>query len=477
MLVDIKGKGLDYTLETGLEGVQGCQIDGLLYDPIDPSEKRRIEMDLADQCTYTPIPVYLNGQKISKSASGEKWTVENDDAFILVDSSRTMAVYNLGVLVSNFSSNEFGVGGIIVSKRQLDLNFARNDIMRNRCEVWKAIRSELKKHVPKNDDLDKPEKRDESWRQYQAQLMMCLDGKSNEECNAFNYMPLFTDVKGKHWTLDQLRRLHNQMPIVVAPGKSLLADRLHDTKIACVLTRETFSERFRCEIKGVFEYLVSLRETGNRPLGNYIAFHSAAVKVLENIGSFDDVSDLIDSDHQILTAKEIAVDVQCAIDAIKEVDAIIRSAVYQARDGSHDLAARQYKVMKSESAEAFTDGKANIFINIKNLRGHNGPNRGIEWAHFMCSLVLHEYLHDSDSGTGHTHDQDFYHLFHESTFTRYFSSAVARLFREWVKLSEKKMKKIGVVISAQMDLDAKLQDRMGPVTEVDAASITELADA
>lgn len=37
------------------------------------------------------------------------------------------------------------------------------------------------------------------------------------------------------------------------------------------------------------------------------------------------------------------------------------------------------------------------------------------------------------------------------------------------------MKKIAIVISAQMDLYSRLQDRMGPVTEVDPVSSIVLA--
>ncbi len=39
------------------------------------------------------------------------------------------------------------------------------------------------------------------------------------------------------------------------------------------------------------------------------------------------------------------------------------------------------------------------------------------------------------------------------------------------------MKKVAVVISAQFDLDSRLHDSMGSMTEVDAVSTIELAAA
>lgn len=457
MQVDIKGKGLDYTLETGLEFVQGCVIDGELYDPLEPSEKRRVELDLADQCLYTPIPVFLNGKPISKSAAAEKWTAETDDAFMLVNTSRSLALYNLGVLVANFPAYEFGTGGVVVSKKQLTLNFARNDVLRAKCDVWKAIRAELKKHLPKSEE-DRPVKRDESWRQYQAREMMSLEGKSMEELRAMCNLPVFTDVKGKHYGLSQLADQARRMPIVVAPGKSLLADRVHDTALAIVLIPETFSNRFRATADDVFKYFNSMCK--DSPFSDFSGFTGHVIDIREGLASFADVSKAIESDHHVVAPKDWPVDVKCAVAAVQSVQAYLAHAVSQSLGEDRTKSTRTLRVMKSESAEAYTDGKENIFINIKNLQGMKGPRNGIKWAHFMCTLVLHELCHDVDSGTGHTHDEDFYHVFHEASFECAFGTAVEKLFREWVEQSEKISKKgPSQGLSRQIDLDAKFQDR------------------
>ncbi|MGK4456079.1 hypothetical protein, partial [Klebsiella pneumoniae] len=38
----------------------------------------------------------------------------------------------------------YGVSGTVVSRKQLTVNFARNAIMENECEVWKLIKAVLR---------------------------------------------------------------------------------------------------------------------------------------------------------------------------------------------------------------------------------------------------------------------------------------------------------------------------------------------
>lgn len=138
VLGDVEGKGLDYTPETGLEPVKGCSIEGDIYEDIvlSPSELIQTSNQLREQCRFTPALVYLNGERINEDVAAVKWTEATEDAFIKVDSkSNRLSIYNLGVLVNHEYASVNGVGGIVASKKALEVNFARNDVIKGKCPV------------------------------------------------------------------------------------------------------------------------------------------------------------------------------------------------------------------------------------------------------------------------------------------------------------------------------------------------------
>lgn len=145
MHVDIREKGLEYDLQTLPETVAGCRIEGELYDPMSPSDTLRTIDGLTDMCKYLPIPAFINGKRVSLAMDSVKWTFEDDDAYYLLrPQSNSLEAYNLGVLVrSYYGAQAMGVGGLVVSKKPLQVNFARNDILVSSCEVWKRISAKL----------------------------------------------------------------------------------------------------------------------------------------------------------------------------------------------------------------------------------------------------------------------------------------------------------------------------------------------
>lgn len=153
MEVDIKEKGLRYDLVTLTENTAGCRIEGELYDPMSPSDTIRTVDGLTAMCKYLPIPAYINGKRVSDDMAGIEWTLEDDDAYYLIKpEGRYLDVFNLGVLVRKYwGSQANGVGGIVVSKKQLEVNFARNDILVSKCEVWKRITANLKQYSVKQE--------------------------------------------------------------------------------------------------------------------------------------------------------------------------------------------------------------------------------------------------------------------------------------------------------------------------------------
>src|SRR5690606_23598776 len=84
-----------------------------------------------------------NGEQISKRPEAGKWDAEDEDAYYRFSERQMLEIYNLGVLVTSVSSGQYGVGGVVVSKQRLDVNFARNDVQSS-CPVFSRIEKTLR---------------------------------------------------------------------------------------------------------------------------------------------------------------------------------------------------------------------------------------------------------------------------------------------------------------------------------------------
>jgi hypothetical protein len=56
-----------------------------------------------------------------------------------------VSIYNQGVLIRHDSSHVWGAGGLIVSKKAINLNVSRTEILRKTCPVWKPIAKEFRR--------------------------------------------------------------------------------------------------------------------------------------------------------------------------------------------------------------------------------------------------------------------------------------------------------------------------------------------
>jgi len=88
------------------------------------------------------VPVTLNGTVISRDPAKQKWDHETEDAYFRIKMGGSVHVYNLGVFVREFAGYHFGCGGEVVAKKQLKVNFARNDVQDD-CPVWRRVKEVL----------------------------------------------------------------------------------------------------------------------------------------------------------------------------------------------------------------------------------------------------------------------------------------------------------------------------------------------
>jgi hypothetical protein len=142
MTVDIENNGLSYDLSIMDDYFDGCRIDIELYEnPLDSWQfrsEKRLKESIKSQIEFIGCPVYFNEELITCDPSKLNWDKEDDYAYYLFHKGDSLKIYNLGAFTKSVPIQKAGTSGIIVSKRQLKVNFARNDIQSD-CPVYEEI--------------------------------------------------------------------------------------------------------------------------------------------------------------------------------------------------------------------------------------------------------------------------------------------------------------------------------------------------
>jgi len=414
MRVDIKGKGLDYELVEHDEDYGGTRIEADLYDPIAPSDLERIKSELRNFVAWAQIPVVLNGEQISKLPQEGKWTFEDEHAYYALSSERTqLAVYNLGVLVNTFWSGRFGIGGTIVSKKQLEVNFARNDVQ-STCPVFRKISDRIKKEAgtsaAKKTKLTDAE-RDMLVRQF---LSGELDATTSAKLRAI------TDVFGRSWPVDKLTQLGHKFSnrLIVAERGDQMIETAQRRGIAFSVDEATL-ERFgaadgQAFIKRVAECARRVKDSdaGSRDWNARSKLSILAGDFERNtiVVQRDDLKAFISDEHIALENNEITPEFKLMLAAVNRGYQQLLVALNRAAYEDRRFEYRDIRLGRSESALGWTDGQRTIWIDLEHARL---LRRGYRGAYQIASTLLHEMLHEGpDTGT-HQHDYAFYQAYHD----------------------------------------------------------------
>jgi hypothetical protein len=251
MTIDIKKNGLAYTLTEREEFHDGCRIQIELYRQLTNTQFTQTLNDIRTSAQYVAIPVTLNDKRITKNLANIQWTAATEDADIRVSAGRNaLVVYNQGIRVLSFPFSRFGVGGCVVTKKRIDVNFARNDVM-EACPVWQRITKKLNElgraaQSATPDDSVAPRTR--------TQQSAMTEGDRRRQCGQIKdgmyasgvvkRAKLFTTF-GRHANLT-LRQVYNiadgRVTMLEKPPHRFrdrqLVKRIRKNKLACVLNRD-----------------------------------------------------------------------------------------------------------------------------------------------------------------------------------------------------------------------------------------------
>jgi hypothetical protein len=410
MSVDIDKDGLDYHMEEGLSHEDGCHIHVELYTPLTHTAHAEMLDQLEQNCRYVSLVLNVNGRQINKVPTTQKWEIESAEASIRFRQNGYLVVYNQGIKVCEFPRHRLGCGGEVVTKQNLKVNFARNDIMSD-CPVWAKIQQAILGQT--NAQQTRPF----------AALPAPTTGTVRERrprapaTTEADRVRLCGQAKDKQLTPSQLASAKLFLPLCSHTNISLTM--LHnrcDGKFTVAPEQASYNEheRGRSMVQHKLAFPLAhanLRRWGLTDGCDFIS----ALKVAGSYYTLDyipwgDMVARVDERKLIVQEKDMT-----------RVEAIVLATIRKhaanlcyrlRRSGGTVMLPRTIQLGDSKSGDSWTDGKKVIVIN-RNVANSCGCGP-FAWINYGL-LILHEMAHQTSTLKDHGHTPEFYRAFHDCT--------------------------------------------------------------
>lgn len=389
MAVDVKTRGYSYDLREHTKAEKGLTIDGMLYTALSAEELARTCDEFSRLVEYAPIPVVLNGRRVSRQLKRIKWDFEDDDAYYKLGREEELLVYNQGILVRGYGSWEYGCGGVVVSKRPLLVNFARNDVLVHSCAVFKRI-VERVKEVNFAKLLSGTQAMGDGERRFAARnvLLRRLDARWR---TLVERLKVVRAAGGIELPIAQLLRASR---LCVAPDdNSRIGEKLTREGRALVLSPKTLSRFGVYDVESLVARLEQALDVNLSGL-QVVDFEDLAVNESDTLQPLAD---------EALAAAERA--------ALQAVRAVYPRLVKWLRTREPEVTERQLSAGDGTAAWAWTDGKERIWLARRLLtRLARHPN---SFALEVLMTLVHEHCHDEADYESHEHGTSFYRKHHD----------------------------------------------------------------
>lgn len=391
MDVDVKERGLEWDLITEDKVHNGCNIEIKLYDPMMPTDIAECERTIKRWVGYAPSQVYINGKLANKDPKEEKWDHVLDEAYIRLNrGAPNLTVYNLGVHTMDVPATRYGIGGVIVSRQKLEVNFARNDVQ-STCKAWRVIKPLVDQKAQQK--ITKKVSLNDAERQRLIDLVSQGELPDNAE-----ELKIFTAVTGRHFSAEQIREQswkYNHK-ITFAPEGNRIGDRVIKQCMAFVLSTEVL-QAFDKEPEEIVSLLRELTGRSEWKL---------------ELVPFKDLSEAINDKYDIINPEDLTVDEKVWLTvAYHGYEAMTRA---NREDGetrwSTRSSLRKLVVGESECADGWTDAARYIAFNRPFLKGLTFDAHGIT---ALATLILHESCHETPSMGEHDHNMEFFEEYHD----------------------------------------------------------------
>lgn len=466
MTVDAKEE-LAYDLHSMHTFHTGCRIEVEWYEPLIPSAQHEIARELERMVKYVHVPITLNDRQLNTPPDGVKWDSETKQAYFKFTKGGSLAIYNLGVLVCNYPASKYGAAGTIVSKVQLDVNFARNDVMSD-GKVWQAIERVIRKEAKDGRDEKVRSRTDLSDSELERACGDFMAGTLDE--SEVMSLKLFTDVTGQKHSLRSISRWFSQTGSQLfthAPLRDRRGDRLMASQVALVFAEETF-ESFGIKNFGEILDIALYANRKDRKHESLYSIHSGSLwnvefRKFETLAKTMNESQFLIPDGQLWPNAKLALEVLGV--AQREILGVLNKGSWNSEER---VTPRNLRIGKSDTAAAWTDGESYIAINESFFKVQ--VDRTLpDWA-ALGSLLLHEYLHSDSTVAGDmVHSPDFYIEFHNAA-----GDAIGRFVQtaltHYLRILQREGKSLARYVGRAADKVAKIKQAEARIDELQGRS-------
>lgn len=404
LTVDILNDGLDWKLKENLEHVEGCHITIELYDKTKQYWPANtvdcLKEAVKKQMEFVEMPIMFNGEQINTPPAECQWDKEDEFAYYNFNIGDKLCLYNLGVFVQE----KWGTNGIVVAKKQLKVNFARNDVMSD-CPVWYHINEVVKKHL-----VTKSTKKYVSLTQNERRAILKNIRDGQQDYRDIRGSRILQTAQDKY--ISFLMFLKNKQPWTIAHVGSRQADRCIQQGTHTVFAREMLQAmNYSGEDKHFFGWLLKTLIDSNyagerygRPSYEDYDLKNCEDKFLakcHNFEPFEEAVKNISNTFKIVAHNKLTK---------------IEKRLLGVLDDFGCWGGRELRIGISESAAAWTNGSTYINLDRNWLKDINFNYDG-DISH-MFSVMAHELTHDNDTSNSDIHAEDFYERYHDITGRR-----------------------------------------------------------
>jgi len=454
---------------------QGCSVKVEFFNPSrfwkieklsQEKRTRHIFDELIELIKFVPVPIYINGCCVTYDYSNIKWTHEDENAYYLIqtmtntkfkdlkDELNEVSIYNRGVLATTFPATWKGCCGVVISKKQIKLNMARNSIV-DHDAYWYYIRNKIDQlsstafvstvNEPKTD-----EERAVIINQIYLDDTFCVVNTVDQLAH-FLKLPLFKTQNGNLVSvIDLLKKskLYTVCPDPVGQERTTISEAMEKKKITVIdhkflgasyVYGAGFAEGFPCSAQDLFCNFIR-NITGITAINDpYSIYEEIEVKYgedyIENRGitiesiiqsgkrvkskiysllnhtkwtvkvsDYETLAQGLEVTYRILSEKDLDAEELACFKAIRRVN--VKFKEYNVGD-------RVLKLGASDHALAWTDSYSTIWITkpmLHMMRDNKFSN--------IVLILLHEYCHregNIDSHATHNHNFEFFNSFHALT--------------------------------------------------------------
>lgn len=393
LTVDVKHKGLEWDFKENLPFVDGCHITIELYE----ENHNRFPANTVDclkesvkkQMEFVQSPIIFNGEQVNTPPQDCIWDFEDDFAWYNFKIGDILSIFNLGVFVQN----KWNTKGIVVSKKQLKVNFARNDVMSD-CPIWYHINEVVKKNV-----VQKSKKKYVSLSENERRAILKDVLYGQQEYNDIKGSRILQTAQDKYWSFSMF--LKNRQPWTFAEVGSRQADTCIQQGSHVVFAREMLEAmNYSGEEKYFFDWLLKtlIDEDNDWSLRHAKDDFKFKSRIYE---TFDRACISISNKFTIVPQNKMTIIEKRLVGVFESFDCW---------DG------RLIRIGIADSAVAWTDGRAYITLDRNYLK-----NMSLDWdgdISELFSTMSHELAHDNDTSNSDIHAEVFYENYHDITSRR-----------------------------------------------------------